>query len=148
NTLVNFGVYGIYPLSNSNGSIEAIDWQYPNNRNIVFANTNLIRRIDASGKVTTLTAIIPPYVPALLDSPPMEVLGSAITANGAVYITYAVYPDNDYAGYNSATIAQVQPDGEVTTFAGQQLEYGQVDGSAEQALFLNPTALTIDPNGN
>ena len=64
--------------------------------------------------------------------------GLAVDTNGNVYV----------ADEGSLTIRKIAPDGTVTTFAGMSNASGTADGKGNRARFTQPTAITIDGNGD
>lgn len=64
--------------------------------------------------------------------------GIAIDTNGNLYVA-------DQLNY---AIRKIAPDGTVSTFAGKRGASGTKDGKGSNALFSQPTAITIDGSGN
>jgi sugar lactone lactonase YvrE len=100
---------------------------------------NKIRKIDSSGKVTTLTGAQVQgksdcgSVPANYNGP----IGIAVDAAGYVYVAYRC----------SHKIAKISPTGVTTILAGSGVA-GDVDGVGASASFNNPIGLALDKNGN
>jgi len=64
--------------------------------------------------------------------------GLALDTNGNVYV----------ADEGNFTIRKIAPDGTVTTFAGLAGASGTTDAKGDRARFTQPTAVTIDGNGD
>ena len=64
--------------------------------------------------------------------------GLAVDTNGNVYVADA----------GNVAIRKIAPDGTVTTFAGLAGSSGTADGKGNRARFTQPTAITIDGNGD
>ena len=111
--------------------------------NVYVADTNncTIRKITPAGVVTTLAGS--PSVSGSADGTggaatfftPGDV---AVDSGGNVYVA-------DTGNY---IIRKITPAGVVTTLAGQAGVQGITDGTGTAALFVTPTGLTIDSNGN
>jgi sugar lactone lactonase YvrE len=102
---------------------------------------NTIRRITASGQVTTLAGksgvrghIDGPGGQARFDNPS----GVALDAAGTLYVTDSA----------SSVVRRITRDGFVSTFAGTAGVRGSVDGMGTAARFSTPTGIAIDANGN
>jgi sugar lactone lactonase YvrE len=100
-----------------------------------------IRKIDASGTVTTLAGKARQLgtadgtgAAARFNNP----LSVALDPNGNVYVVDG--------GVN--TIRQISPSGVVRTLAGTPLVYGTADGTGPAARFANPTSIRWSPNGS
>ena len=116
--------------------------------NIYVADTlnNRIRRISPDGMVTTTAGSGPGTVHgfdgALVDGPaelarfndPSDV---AVAKDGALFVT----------GRLNHVIRKIDPDGQVTTFAGSG-QPGATDGVGTAASFELPNRITIDDDGN
>lgn len=87
---------------------------------------NAIRRIDASGQVTTIATGL---------RAPMDV---ALDSDGSLYV----------ADSGSHTIRRVAPNGTVSIHAGTLDTAGFIDGNGEGARFRAPDGITIDSAGN
>ena len=105
------------------------------------SGNHTIRRINASGVVTTLAgfagesgATNGPAAQARFTSP----LGVAATANGTLYI----------ADSGNHLIRKLAPDGTVSTFAGDEDNFGSNDGVGTAARFNTPVGLALDALGN
>jgi sugar lactone lactonase YvrE len=102
---------------------------------------SVIRKIDATGMVTTLAGLATNtgsadgngaaarfYFPA----------GVAVDTNGNVYVADSV----------NETIRKIAPNGDVSTLAGLARSYGSADGTGNVARFFNPQGLAVDSSGN
>lgn len=88
-----------------------------------------IRRIDASGGVSTIT----------LASPNFANIGAiAVDASGGLYV----------ADTQLQLVAKVAPDGSITVLAGVVGTIGHADGAAAHATFAFPAGLAVDASGN
>lgn len=102
---------------------------------------NTIRRIGADGLVTVIAGS--PYVASgHADGPSTSALfknprGIGLDAAGNLYV----------ADSGNHVIRKIDPDGNVTTLAGQPGKSGFADGLGSAALFYGPFGLTADPAG-
>jgi sugar lactone lactonase YvrE len=101
---------------------------------------NTIRKITASGQVTTLAGKTGVRghsdglgAAALFDGPS----GIALDGSGTLYVTDSV----------SSVIRKITRDGFVSTLAGTAGVRGSVDGMGTAAQFSTPTGIAIDGNG-
>lgn len=110
--------------------------------NVFVADTGnaTIRKIDSHGRVTTLAGAAGqhgsadgPGVSARFDTP----YAVAVDARGSVFAT----------DHFSGTIRKIDPDGRVTTLAGQALAWDHVDGPGDAARFYFPAGIAIDASG-
>jgi mucin-19 len=105
-----------------------------------YAN-QLIRKVTSAGVVTTVAGVSGMAgaldgqgynsTPALFSSP----VGAAVDASGSVYL----------ADSGNNAIRKVDPSGVVTTFAGNSLSVGRVDGAGTSASFNAPGGIALDP---
>ncbi len=102
---------------------------------------NTIRKVTASGTVTTLAGTTTPGYRdgsgevALFDNP----AGIAVDGAGIVYVAEQ--------GTSNTRIRKIDPAGNVTTYAGNGTA-GFADGAAATARFNLPTQLALDGSGN
>ncbi|HZY36579.1 MAG TPA: gliding motility-associated C-terminal domain-containing protein [Mucilaginibacter sp.] len=101
---------------------------------------NTIRKITPNGTVSTLAG----------DGKPISADGKGLSAGfdapsgivadktGNLYVT----------DYNSGLIRKVAPDGTVTTIAGNNMGYAELDGLGTAASFNEPAGIAIDQQGN
>jgi len=99
-----------------------------------------IRKISSSGIVSTVAG----------NGRPISVDGNGLNAgfdgpsgivadkSGNLYVT----------DYNSGLIRKITPDGTVTTIAGNNMGYAELDGLGTSASFNEPDGITIDQQGN
>ena len=106
---------------------------------------NTIRKISPDAVVTTLAGRANGSVPAPGSE---DGTGSAARfhqPNGvAVDVTGNVY----VADYANHTIRKITPEGEVSTFAGQAPESGNVDATGNNARLNHPAGVAVDSAGN
>ena len=111
--------------------------------NLYIADTlnNTVRKISASGTVTTLAG---------LAGRTSSVDGSAATAR--FEDPYAVAVDGSgnlyVADATDNSIRKVTSDGAVTTLAGKGGSFGSADGTGDAARFKNPLGIAVDTAGN
>jgi sugar lactone lactonase YvrE len=105
------------------------------------SSNHLIRKISASGQVTTMAGSVRVTgssdgvgVAARFNSP----YGIAVNGSGDVFVSDS---------YNH-TIRRVTSSGVVTTLAGRALSTGSVDGVGTAARFNNPRGIAVDELGN
>jgi serine/threonine protein kinase, bacterial len=103
------------------------------------AQNNRIRKISASGKVTTVAGN---GVPGFKDGP-----GSAAEFNFPRGITIDPQGNLFVADGSNFRIRKITPDGTVSTIAGGDKE-GSTDGSVATALFEYPNDIVADEAGN
>ena len=114
--------------------------------NVYVADTknNKIRKITPSGYVTTLAGAgsfgikdSPNHLIATFGNP----TGVAVDRDGNIYV----------GGHLSHLIRKIEPNGEVTTLAGNRSypnNYGLIDGIGQNARFNRPYGIEVDKNGN
>lgn len=109
--------------------------------NVYVADTanQRIRKITPDGVVTTFAGSAQGYLDgqgtaAEFGTP----FGIAIDAQGNLYV----------ADSGNELIRKITPSGDVTTLAGTQGTYGEVDGTGSAALFFNPIGIAVDGQGN
>lgn len=107
---------------------------------VFLAEGNAIRKMDASGVVTTVAGIA--TVAGSTDGPAGSALfrgayGIAVDSSGTIYV----------ADGGNGTIRKIA-NGVVSTLAGVPGVFGWVDGTRAGALFISPSSLTIDASGN
>jgi sugar lactone lactonase YvrE len=102
---------------------------------------HVLRRVLPNGQVSTLAGLAgdpgPTNGPALrarFNAP----LGIAVASDGHVFI----------ADSGNHSIRQLSPAGEVTTLAGENGEWGAVNGSGSQARFQGPVGLAVAADGS
>jgi sugar lactone lactonase YvrE len=100
---------------------------------------NVIRKIAASGAVTTLAGLAAPAAIGSLDgrgdAARFRLLtGVTADADGVVYV----------ADTGNHTIRKVAADGTVSTLAGQAQAAGNADGNGSAARFHSPSGLAVD----
>jgi sugar lactone lactonase YvrE len=134
-------------LGSANGAGSAASFSQPagvavdNMGNVYVADlgNNLIRKISASGVVSTLAGSgfagfnNGSYPPPSFNSP----IGVAVDDSGNVYVADA--------GNNM--IRKISPSGNTSTFAGNGTA-GSLDGAGNAAYFDNPTGIAVDNEGN
>ena len=105
------------------------------------SGNHLIRRIDASGTVTTLAGVAEswgdedgPAATARFNGP----VGLALDSSGTLFVADAL----------NHAVRRIAVDGMVTTLAGNSAEAGFVDGPAREARLGTPAELALDPRGN
>jgi len=109
--------------------------------NLYLADNQAIRKISASGNVTTLAGL--PGTSGSADG-----TGSAARFNG-VYGVCVDSSGNVYAtDLNNQTIRKITSGGVVTTLAGAVGVTGNADGTGSAARFNYPTHLSVDAAGN
>lgn len=103
-------------------------------------DNSTVRKIDASGNVTTLAGSVGVWGWA-------DGIGQAAQFNGVGSV--AVAPDgNVFASeYYGNTIRKITPDGKVTTFAGAAVAGDNRDGAGTDARFNAPNFITADQGG-
>lgn len=97
--------------------------------NLYVGDEGLIRKIDVSGRVTTL-----PVIPFRSDGDSFL----AVDAIGNLYITLE----------DSKQIYKIDASGNVTTLAGQAQVSGHADGQGTEATFDLPRSVAVDQRGN
>lgn len=111
--------------------------------NIYVADTgnNVIRKIDASGVVSTFAGMVGSTgstdgvgTNALFSHP----IGVAVDRSNNVYV----------ADFNNSTIRKINPNGTVSTLAGLAGNSGSTDATGSAARFNGPAGVTVDTNGN
>lgn len=105
---------------------------------IVDSSSRTIRKLSASGQVTTLAGS---GLTGAEDGPGStasfsDLRGIAVDANGQVYV----------ADFRTHLIRKISPDGVVSTLAGTG--YGFGDGKGIRAAFNKPSGLAVDGLGN
>ena len=141
----NFSGSGTAGLTNGSSTVARFDFPYGVATdalgNVYVADTynNVIRKIDASGNVTTLAGT-GSYgsangiaISASFSSP----MGIASDASGNIYI----------ADTNNNLIRKIDPSGNVTTIAGNGAN-GYTDGNGTSASFNVPVGVASDAAGN
>lgn len=136
-------------LGSANGSGAAASFYYPQGvatdgaGNIYVADTSsdTIRRITASGQVTTLagTAGVAGGVDAT---------GAAASFNSPVALATDSAGNVYVADSFNSTIRKITPGGVVSTFAGTSGATGSTDATGAAARFLFPAGIAIDAAGN
>lgn len=113
--------------------------------NLFVADTgnNVIRKIDATGTVSTFAGLAPASAALTLDGTGTQarfrdIGGMVVARDGTVYI----------ADRSDAVIRKIAPSGVVSTFAGAIGQRGGGDGPASAARFWYPQGLAIDASGN
>ncbi len=111
--------------------------------NVYVADTwnHTIRKITSGGASSTLAGLAGTYgtfdgtnSTARFNSP----TGIAVDSSGNLYV----------ADYNNDTIRKVTPAGVVTTIAGWAAIWGSADGSNGNALFYDPSGISVDGSGH
>lgn len=112
-----------------------------NNFYVADSGNNVIRKIDASGNVSTFAGTPASTgstdglgTNALFNHP----LGVALDKSNNVYV----------ADFNNNTIRKITPNGTVSTFAGSAGSSGSTDATGSSARFNGPAAVTVDTDGN
>ena len=104
---------------------------------IYVADLHRIRRIAASGEVTTFAGTIQGYADGSADRARFDTLSAlAVAADGTIYA----------ADTGNNAIRRITVDGTVSTVAGGQ-EPGYRDGPGADALFNGPIGVAVDPVG-
>jgi sugar lactone lactonase YvrE len=101
---------------------------------LIVADTgnNKLRKIDASGQVTTLAPVFENDPNRTwLRSP----VGLALTHDGFIYVTE----------FDRGTVVQIAPDGKACVLAGSNSSYAE--GPAHEARFNHPTGIAVNPKG-
>jgi hypothetical protein len=100
-----------------------------------------IRRVDPLGNVVTLRTIPAfPMLDGTNDTQAIIPTAVAFTPDGSCYIAYQHYN----VGRVPSFIAQVETNGDLTTFAGQSAQAGYQDGLRQQALFNKINYIYLD----
>jgi sugar lactone lactonase YvrE len=112
-----------------------------NNFYVADSGNNVIRKIDASGNVSTFAGNPASTgstdgvgTNALFNHP----LGVALDKSNNVYVV----------DFNNNAIRKITPNGTVSTFAGSAGSSGSNDATGSSARFNGPAAVTVDTNGN
>lgn len=101
------------------------------------AGNSKIRKIDPTGKVTTLAGSTAGYKDGIGAAAQFQgPTGIAIDSKGNLYIS----------DYGSHKIRKLDPTGKVTTLAGSSAGYK--DGTGASAKFNRPNAVAVDATGN
>jgi len=140
------GLAAVYGSSDGPGS--AADFNLPTgiavdtSGTVYVADTgnNIIRRIDATGVVTTPAGTAGQYGSVDGTGPAAQFIGPtgvAVNGSGGVYI----------ADTGNNTIRMMTPAGVVTTVAGEPGQYGSADGTGSAALFNGPSGLAAAAAG-
>lgn len=97
-----------------------------------------VRKIDASGKVTTIAGSSEPgYQNGSAGEARFKLaVGIAVAKDGTVYV----------AEYGNRRVRKIAPDGNVSTVAGSG-EFGSKDGRALEASFQNLSGVALGPDG-
>jgi sugar lactone lactonase YvrE len=105
------------------------------------SGNHLIRRIDASGAVTTLAGVAEswgdedgPAATARFNGP----VGLVLAQSGALFVADAL----------NHAVRRITADGTVNTLVGNSSEAGFVDGAAREARLGTPAELALDARGN
>lgn len=143
-------VAGLAPIAGSrDGSGSGARFNAPygvavdNAGNIYVADTfnTLVRRIDASGLVTTFAGI-------LASNGSVDGVGDVVRFNEPFAVAVDEAGGIFVADRFNHTVRKISPTGVVTTVAGSPGEPGSADGIGSAARFSNPTGLAIDRTGN
>lgn len=99
-----------------------------------------IRKISPAGVVSTLAG----------NGKPISVDGNGLNAgfDGPAGIVADKSGNLYVTDYNSGLIRKIAPDGTVTTIAGNNMGYAELDGLGTAASFNQPDGITIDQQGN
>ncbi len=109
---------------------------------IADSNNSVVRKVDASGKITTVVgdqSIQFPNGKMMLDAS-LHATGVAVDSTGNVFI----------ADYYNDIVLKLDPAGKVTVVAGtsQKGGYSGDNGPATSAQLLDPTGIAVDKDGN
>ena len=105
-------------------------------------NNNAIRKITATGVVTTLAGSSS-GAPGNADG-----TGSAARFLSPYGVTVDTSGNVFVADYGSSTIRKITAAGAVTTLAGQAFAFASTDGTGSAARFFGPSSIAIDSSGN
>lgn len=128
------GIAGTAGFNNGPGSqatfngLAALACDQAGNVFVSDSNNRAVRRIDASGNVTTLA----------LTALGGQAAGIAVDGNGNIYVGET---------QSAFAIDKITPAGQVSVLAGQ-VSAGSADGIGASAQFTSPNALAFDAEGN
>lgn len=110
--------------------------------NLFVADVGRVRKIDGDGNVTTLAG--QKFAVGHADGP-----GSSATFSSTIYDVAADAAGNVYvADQGNSLIRKIDPNGFVSTLAGQAGVSGHIDGPGTSATFDITRGLTVDASGN
>src|SRR5262249_43096968 len=109
--------------------------------NIYVADNQTIQKVTPTGGITTLAGLA--GVSGSVDGPGVDArfyfpIGVAVDSSGNGYV----------AARANSCIRKIDHDGVVITLAGRARAFGSTDGTGPDALFLFPTGVAVDRDGN
>ncbi len=104
-------------------------------------NNSVIRRIDATGAVST-------FAGTAGAAGATDGIGRAALFNQPAGIAIDVADNLYVADIGNSTVRRITPTGVVSTLAGAAGKYATVDGIGSEARFQNPSGVAVDARGN